>query len=109
MKSIEIRYLQQGLIKTDMPDNWESLTNDQKVEYCEEILYNLDDRTLVAGLAEILPFDIDRFFASTPEVEAIEIIDYEEDEEPTLVACTSTWEQFVSDYGGLAWKSSPKT
>lgn len=108
MDKIEIRYLQQGLVKVDKPKDWDAMTSKQKAEYCENILYSLDDRTLLEGMAESYPFDIDCFFADTPRVEAIELSE-DSDDDPVLIASTETWDKFIEDSGGLSWKSSQET
>jgi len=105
---INIRYIQQGLVKVDKPKNWDTMTNKQKEEYCDDVLYNLDDRSLVEGMSEVYPFSVDCFFADTPSVEAIEL-DVEDGDDPIPVATTKAWDSFVNDMEGLLWEHNGVT
>ena len=98
MKKLALRYLTQGLVYIDVPDNFENMSDDEKMETCNRSLDFKPDEELINGLSHhegvIATINTlgDDFFTEL-KVEAIEM--YEDDEYVDDVVTTKIWKSFA--------------
>lgn len=107
MKTINIRYLCPGLISADAPDNWDTMTLEERTAWASEQMEYTFDAGIINGLAELenvgVTIDKDeQFFDENPDVLAIEEVenvtleDGEEIQRYTKVVTTDAWEEFFT-------------
>jgi len=100
MGKVYINYLKKGCIAADAPDNFVSMTDEEKMKWAFEVLENSSDRELINGLADYNNPKKYGFFDETPEPLAIE-----EDDTETYIT-TNVWESYfqpveIQKNGGL--------
>jgi len=91
---VDIRFLRQGLVEAVAPENFDTMTDDEKIKWAQEILENLDDQAILNALADYERPDIHGYFDSVPEVAAIE-----KDNGSTMIIQTREWEEFAGPDG----------
>jgi len=102
MRTIDIRFLRQGLIKVNQPENWNEMTLKEKETYCWKVLNNASDRELVFAMSDFQGEDLNSMFDETPNIEAIESVDMESMNNPIYTeASTQAWDSFSESSGVL--------
>jgi hypothetical protein len=91
MKTINIRFLKQGLLEVEVP---EDSTVEDMLELGKQALDNASDQDLQMAMQDIMPnfkaLSVSRFDADSFQVEAIEI-----DEDGTAVYTTPLWNLYA--------------
>jgi len=91
MKTIAIRFLKQGLLEIEVPEN---STVEKMRELGKQALSNASDQELQMAMQDIMPnfkeLSVSRFDADSFQVEAIEI-----DEDGTTVYTTPLWNLYA--------------
>lgn len=98
-----IRFLRQGLIEAEAPEQFDTLTPEERMEWATEYLENCTDHQIVIAMADYDPNPIwtlsdlcssNDFFDSAPQAEAIELPLGEYNDPRTLVM-TKAWTVFA--------------
>ncbi len=86
-KEINIRFLKQGLIKTEAPMD---LTGDELEEYCQEVLSNTSDEALIIAMHDIGTDSIQEYGVFNADSFQVECV--EDSETFEKITQTVTWE-----------------
>ena len=92
MKSKTIRFLKQGLVTIDMPDN---LSIDEQIEFAKNHLDTMSDQDLVMAMSDCTPSgnNPSRFDSDSFQVEALE----DPDNNYELLYYTNLWEVYLNE------------
>ncbi len=93
-KKVFIRFLKQGLVLAETPENFDEMSAKEKMDWANKILKSKSDGFLVDALADFEDPDKNGFFAIKPDVCAIE--QGEGMNIGDTIVSTSLWEMFNS-------------
>lgn len=95
-KQVYIRFLRQGCVKTQAPENFDTMTPQEKLEWASDFLNNLSDAQIIEAMAD---FEDTRYgyFEESPYASAIE--EAEGDMLGTPIVETREWKLFRTGAG----------
>ena len=98
-KPVYIRFLKQGLVKAEVPDNFDSMTPKEKLNWAWERLSCLSDEDLIEALSDYQKPRCSQFFDDSPSAAAIE--DATEENQGADIVHTNDWHAFAFSDNGM--------
>ena len=89
---VNVRFLKQGLVKMNIPDN---ISIEETKELCKEQLNSMSDQDLLISMSDCVPSgnNPSRFDDASFNVDAIE----EDNEDYTLLYSNELWNQYLKE------------
>ncbi|MBI5327046.1 MAG: hypothetical protein HZB80_01970 [Deltaproteobacteria bacterium] len=98
MSKIYIRFLRQGLVKTTTPENFNTMTSKEKIDWASEKLYQMTDLDIIAAMADFDDAEkTGEYFDEAPQAAAIE--EAEGENIGRIIVETREWSLFASGEG----------